>query len=215
MDWALACGCPLRERQLLLAASLSLAVSELQYSRDAEAARAALVRFHASYVGAGQVNHYIGLATKDGKVLLDAGKHGGSKEPLTASVPLMAPALAPDRLQVLMRQEDERFSADRARRWRAWAVHVGVTAIAVLLLLFIVIGREVTRPIQRCSRASAIWNLAIERMSLFLEAHGRFDGSLGGFARSVGNCQTVTRILGAQRRADAAKAEVASSPRGH
>jgi hypothetical protein len=140
----------LQERQQLLAASLTPLVSELRDVPDAEAARAALVRFHASYVGAGQVNHYVGLATMDGKVLLDTGNQGESKESLAASMPLMATALGPDLLQVLVRQEeDERLAADHARRWRAWAVHVAVTAIVVLLLLFFVIRREVTRPIER------------------------------------------------------------------
>jgi ppGpp synthetase/RelA/SpoT-type nucleotidyltranferase len=198
----------LRERQLLLAASLSPLVSELQDMRDAGAARAVLDRFHGSYVGAGQVNHYIGVATSDGRVLLHAGKQGDGKEALTAAVPLMASALGPDRLQVLVRQEDERLSEDRARRWRAWAVHVGATAVVVLLLLFIVIRREVTQPIERLLKG--IRKMELGYWDDVPDPGGAWEirwlawrfRTIGGELR-----HTVTRLLGAQRRAHATEAE--------
>jgi HAMP domain-containing protein len=197
-----------RERQLLLAASLSPLVSELQGARDAEAARAVLDRFHISYVGAGHVNHYIGLATMDGKILLDAGMEGDNNDPLTASVPLTATAFGPDRLQVFVRQEDRRLSADGARRWRAWAVHVGVTAVVVLLLLFIVIRREVTRPIERL--LEGVRKMELGYWDDVPDPGGAWEirwlawrfRTIGGELRL-----TVTSLMGAQRRAYAAEAK--------
>ena len=198
----------LRERQLLLAASLGPLVSELRDTRDADAARAVLGRFHLSYVSAGQVNHYIGLATMDGKILIAAGEQGDNKAPLTASVPLTATAFGPDRLQVFVRQEDGRLSADGARRWRAWAVHVGVTAIVVVLLLLIVIRREVTRPIE--SLLEGIRKMELGYWDDVPDPGGAWEirwlawrfRTIGGELRL-----TVTSLMGAQRRAYAAEAK--------
>lgn len=198
----------LHGRQLLLAESLSPLVSELQHTRDAEAAREAVVRFHASYVGAGQAIHYIGVATSDGKLLLGAGRQDKSKESLAASVPLFASGISPDRLQLLVTQEDGRLAADRSRRWRAWAVHVGVTALVVVLLLLIVIRREVTRPIERL--LEGVRKMELGYWDDVPDPGGAWEirwlawrfRTLGAELRL-----TVTRLMGAQRRAYAADAE--------
>lgn len=139
----------LQARRSLLAASVSPLVSELQSASDFGAAAAVLERFHASYVGAGHVDHYIALAAPDGSVLLRAGEQTGTLHPLTVSVPLSSVAVGGDGLQLVVSQRDERLSTDRSRRWRAWAIHVAVTALVIVLLLFIVIRREVTGPIER------------------------------------------------------------------
>lgn len=139
----------LRERQSLLAASLSPLVAQLRTALTREDAEAAVQRFHFAYLDGGHAHHYLAVVDSDGRVLVASGAQGAEPTLLKSSVPLAAPAFGPGHVELLVTQDSSSFQADRARRWRSWAVHVGLTALVILALLFIVIRREITGPVER------------------------------------------------------------------
>ncbi|MBA4178105.1 MAG: hypothetical protein C0505_16335 [Leptothrix sp. (in: Bacteria)] len=141
----------LRERQAQLIESLHPLIIELQTAVTPEDARSAILRVHSAYEGHGHAYHFLGVANATGQVLIGAPHEGvADRQPLlTAAVPLMAPALGPESVELLVKVDGSGFFAARAQRWWGWALHVGVTALLILALLFIVIRREVTGPIDR------------------------------------------------------------------
>lgn len=141
----------LRERRARLGESLAPLVSDLQSAVTREDVRVAVERFHASYVAQGHAYHNLVVVDSSGRIAIDTrdeGRHG-ARDLLTAAVPLVSPAFGPQLVELHITEDSFDFSAERARRWRDWAIHVGVTALLILVLLFFVIRREVTGPIER------------------------------------------------------------------
>jgi hypothetical protein len=124
---------------------------ELQTAATREGARDAVVRFHAAYVDHGHAYHSLAVVDSSGRVVIGAREEGGPGQQalLTAAVPLVCPPLGSEPVVLMVTQDNTDFSAARTRRWRALALHVGLTALLILVLLFIVIHREVTGPINR------------------------------------------------------------------
>ena len=141
----------LRERQTRLGESLNPLVAELQTASTPEQARVAVLRFHSSYSDRRQARHHLAVADAAGQVVIDLPHEGGpGRRPLlTAAVPVIVPALGPESVVLIVTEDGTDFSAARARRWWGWILHVGLTALLILALLFIVIRREVTGPIDR------------------------------------------------------------------
>lgn len=141
-----------RERRARLGDSLAPLVMELQTAVTPEDARAAVLRFHSAYSGRGFARHQLTVVDAAGQILIGAAHEPGpDRQPLptTMAVPLVVPALGPESAVLIVTEDSTGFSAERARRWRGWALHVGLTALLILALLFIVIRREVTGPIER------------------------------------------------------------------
>lgn len=194
----------LRERQSLLHASLSPLVAQLQIVSTREEARGALTRFHSSYIDRGHAHHYLAVMDSGGRVIIDAGEQGAAGPPslLRASVPLTSSALGPQRLELVVAQDSAEFSADRARRWRAWAMHVGLTALLILSLLFIVIRREITGPIERLLHG--IRKMELGYWDDMPDPGGAWEVRwLGWRFRTLGQelSLTVEQLVAAQRRA--------------
>ena len=174
----------LRERQSLLAASLSPLVAQLRTAATREDAEAAVQRFHFAYLDGGHAHHYLAILDSDGRVPAASGAQGAEPALLTSSVPLVAPAFAPWRVELLVTQDSSRFHADRSRRWRSWAVHVGLTALVMLSLLFVVIpGARSPARSSACSGAFARWSLVNGTTCPIPVAPGSCVGWVGVFTR--------------------------------
>ncbi len=141
----------LRERQVRLGESLHPLVVELQTAVTLEDARVAILRFHSAHLAHGHGYRYLGVVDATGKVLMGAPVEGapGWQPLLTAAVPLIAPALGAESVDLLVKEDGTDYFAARAWRWWGWTLHVSLTALLILVLLFIMIRREVTGPIDR------------------------------------------------------------------
>lgn len=141
----------LRERQARQGESLNPLIKDLQAAITPEDARAAVLRFHSSYSDRGHTQHHLTIADAAGRVVIGAPheRAPGWQPSLTAAVPLIVPALGPESVTLTVTEDSTDLSAAQARRWWDWALHVGLTALLILVLLFIVIRREVTGPIDR------------------------------------------------------------------
>ena len=198
----------LGERQALLSASLSPVVAELRAASTRADAQAAVARFHSSYQDRGHAHHNLAVLDSIGRVLVTTGARGAEPPLLTSSAPLVSPAFGSEEVKLVVTQDSTDLAADRSRRWRAWAAHIGLTALLILALLFVVIRREITGPIDRLLRG-------VRKMEL-----GYWDGMpdpggawevrwLGWRFRALGQELGVTaeRLVAAQRRAYAADGE--------
>ncbi len=139
------------DQQRRLSESLSPLVAELRTAPTRTAAETALHRFHAAYFEQGQVEHHLAVVDAADRAIIATEATGiwHSPQSLTASVRIVVPALGPDVYALWATTDNSAFFAARNQRWKAWAVHVGVTALLTLAMLFIVIRREVTGPIDR------------------------------------------------------------------
>ena len=139
------------DQQRRLSESLAPLVAELRTAPTRTAAETALHRFHAAYFEQGQVEHHLAVVDAAGRSILATGATGARRWPtsLTANVRIVAPALGPDAYALWATTDNSDYVAARKQRWNAWAVHVGVTAVLILVMLFVVIRREVTGPIDR------------------------------------------------------------------
>ncbi|MBY0397870.1 MAG: hypothetical protein K2X91_15565, partial [Thermoleophilia bacterium] len=205
----------MRERQLQLAESLTPLEMELQAARTPEEARLAVSKFNSAYAGGGPAHHHLSVTDAAARIVIDAPHEAGrDRQPLlTAAVPLVVPALGPDPVVLNVSEDGSAFVAARNRRWWAWAVHVGLTAGLILALLFVVIRREVTGPIERLLRG-------VRKMEL-----GYWDDMpdpggareirwLAWRFRALGQelSRTVEHLVAAQRRAHPAAGQPQAEP---
>ncbi|MBL8348472.1 MAG: hypothetical protein JNN03_23800 [Rubrivivax sp.] len=202
----------LSERQARLGESLTPLVMELRTAATPEDARAAVLRFHSAYSGRGHAHHHLTVADTDGAgriVMGEPHEPGSNRVPVLAvAVPLVVPALGPEPVVLQLSEDGTDFSAARARRWWGWALHVGLTAVLILTLLFIVIRREVTGPIERLLGG-------VRRMEQgYWEDMPDPGGAreirwLGWRFRALGQelSRTVEHLVAAQRRAHSADGE--------
>ena len=141
----------LHERQARLGESVAPLAADLRTILTRDEAARAVARFHAAYIDQGHINHHLEIVDTSGQIVLGTRNDNvpGQRESLTAVIPLVTPAFGTEPVVLLVTGDNSDFSAARSRRWWAWAVHVGVTALLILALLCIVIRREVTGPIDR------------------------------------------------------------------
>lgn len=143
-----------RRHEDQLRASVAPLVTDLRAARSLEEARQLLARFHDSYAMQGYAGHAVVIVGHDGHPVARAGidampSAAGSR---AVVVTFGNELLADDPLALVVSQDDSALRTDLRRRWRAWAVHVAATAGVTLFLLFYVIRREVTGPIERLLR---------------------------------------------------------------
>ena len=201
----------LRERQARLGESLNPLVMELQTAITPEDAHVAVLRFHAAYSDRGHAHHHLTVADAAGRVVIgEPHERGPSLQPLlTAAVPLVVPALGPESVVLIVTEDSTDFSAARARRWWAWALHVGLTALLILALLFIVIRREITGPIDRL--LEGVRKMERGYWDDMPDPGGAWEVRwLGWRFRALGQelSRTVEHLIAAQRRAYAVGADV-------
>jgi len=216
----------LHERQALLGESLSPLAAQLRQASNREEARAAVLRFHSSFVDRGRGRHYLAVLDPSGRVILDSGERAvaGDGPWLRASMSVMAAALGAEPLSLVVEQDSADYSAARIRRWWAWAVHVALTAVLILVLLQVVIRREVTGPIERL--LAGVRKMELGYWDDMPDPGGAWEIRwLGWRFRALGNelGRTVAHLIAAQRRAYAEAAgahaqgaarEAAASPPG-
>lgn len=194
----------LRERRAQLGESLAPLVTDLRSASKRDDVRRAVERFHASYMDQGHSYHYLAVVDSSGRFVLgtrDDGRHGPHAL-LTASVSFVSPAFGPRPVVLSITVDSFDFSAARTRRWRAWAVHVGVTALLIVALLIIVIRREVTGPIGRL--LDGVHKMELGYWDDMPDPGGAWELRwLGWRFRSLGHelSRTVELLVAAQRRA--------------
>lgn len=144
-----------RTHEVQLAASLAPLTAQLRNATTPDAAREAAQRFHAAFVASGHARHQLEVLDGDGRTILTTSPHAtsGSSAPIVATVPVHSPALGARPAIVRVTDGSDDFRSAQLRRWWGWAVHVVVTALATLVLLYVVIRREVTGPIKRLQDA--------------------------------------------------------------
>ena len=140
-----------RRREEQLRASVAPLVTDLRAARSRDDARRMLARFHASYVLQGYADHALTIVDVAGRPVGRAGEDATQRAdaPLAVVVPIANMALADDPLVLNVSLGSSGLQADLRRRWRAWALHVAATAGVILSLLYLVVRREVTGPIDR------------------------------------------------------------------
>lgn len=194
----------LRERRAQLGESLAPLVSELKSVYTPEEMRTVVARFHASYVDEGHSYHYLTVADSTGRVIFgtrDERIHGPPSL-LSTAVSFVCPALGPRPVALRITVDSYDFSAARGRRWRNWAVHVSVTALLIVVMLFFVIRREVTGPISRL--LSGVQKMELGYWDDIPDPRGAWEVRwLGWRFRTIGHelSRTVELLVAAQRRA--------------
>jgi hypothetical protein len=196
-----------RDNEIRLRESLAPLVGELRTARTPEELLALVERFHAIYVNQGHEYHNLSIIDASNQTILTTGGRAGiaPASVLTAAVPVIAPALGTEPGTLVMTEDGTELAANRSRRWIAWVIHVGGTAALILVMLFTVIRREVTKPIDRLLEG-------IRKMEQgYLEDMPDPGGAweirwLGWRFRLLGEelSRTVEHLVAAQRRAYAA-----------
>ena len=193
-----------RERQTRLGESLHPVVMALRTAVTPEEARAAIWQFHSSYLEGSQRHHDLSVVDAAGRTMIETRRAGGSSghPMLTATVSLLVPALGSDPVVLTVDEDSTDFSAVRTRRWWAWALHIGLTALLTLALLFVVIRREVTGPIDRL--LGGIRKMERGYWDDMPDPGGAWEVRwLGWRFRALGQelSRTVEQLIAAQRRA--------------
>jgi hypothetical protein len=203
------------DQQRRLSESLAPLVAELRTAPTRTAAETALHRFHAAYFEQGQVEHHLAVVDAAGRSILATGATGARRLPtsLTANVRVVAPALGPDAYALWATTDNSDYVAARKQRWNAWAVHVGVTAVLILVMLFVVIRREVTGPIDRL--LEGVRKMEMGYWDDMADPGGAWEVRwLGWRFRTLGEelSRTVEHLVAAQRRANATDRDPDSVP---
>ncbi len=205
----------LHERRAQLGESLAPLVTDLQHAFTREDVRAAVERFHASYVDQGHSYHDLAIADSAGRVVIDTRNEGrhGPQSLLTAAAPLVSPAFGPGPVVLSITEDSFDYSVARTRRWRDWAMHVGLTALLILVLLYLVIRREVTRPIDRL--LGGVRKMELAYWDDLPDPGGAWEVRwLGWRFRTLGQelSRTVEHLVAAQRRAYAVGRDAVTEP---
>lgn len=199
-----------RDHEKQLALSLAPLVAELQSAGTKGAARAAVGRYHAAYVAQGRKYHDLAVINAAGGVVLGKIDYASGRRQtlLHAAVPVVSPVLGPEPLAVFVTEDGTAFYAARTQRWRDWAIHVGAAALSILALLFVVIRREVTGPIERL--LGGVRKMELGYWDDMPDPGGAWEVRwLGWRFRTLGQelSRTVEHLVAAQRRAYAVDRE--------
>jgi HAMP domain-containing protein len=215
MQLALELRAELRDRRTELRESLAPLVADLQRARTRDDVRNAVDRFHAAYVEHGHTYHEIAIADAARRVVVDTRNEGRHGPPslLTARMPLVSPAFGPEPVVLSITEDSLEYAVARTRRWRGWAVHVGLTALLILVLLNIVIRREVTRPIDRL--LGGVRKMELGYWDDLPDPGGAWEVRwLGWRFRTLGQelSRTVEHLVAAQRRAYVVDRDAVTEP---
>lgn len=192
------------DQQRRLGESLTPLVAELRAAPTRTAVETALHRFHAAYLERGQVEHHLAVVDGADRSILATEATGAWRSPtsLTANVRIVVPALGPDAYVLWATTDNSDYVVARKQRWKAWAVHVGVTALLILAMLFVVIRREVTGPIDRLLQG--VHKMEMGYWDDMADPGGAWEVRwLGWRFRTLGEelSRTVEHLVAAQRRA--------------
>ncbi len=193
-----------RDQQRRLGESLAPLVTELKTAPTREAVATAVERFHGAYMGLGYFHHHLAVVDASGRAVITTRASGGPHPTGSpkARVPFVAPAMGPETYALIVTADGAEFLAARDRRWRAWAAHVGTTALLTLALLFGVIRREVTAPIDRL--LEGVRKMELGYWDDMPDPGGAWEIRwLGWRFRTLGEelRRTVEHLVAAQRRA--------------
>ena len=184
--------------------SLAPLVAELRGAPTRTAVETAFHRFHAAYSEQGQADHHLAILDAADRPILATEATGAWQSPnlLTAAVRIVIPAFGPEAYVLWATIDNSDFVAARKQRWKAWAVHVGVTALLILAMLFVVIRREVTGPIDRL--LEGVRKMEMGYWDELPDPGGAWEVRwLGWRFRTLGEelSRTVEHLVAAQRRA--------------
>ncbi len=193
-----------RDQQRRLSESLAPLVADLRAAPTRTAAEASLRRFHVAYFEQGQVEHHLAIVDAADRPILGTAGAGAwrSQKSLTANVRIVVPALGANAYTLRATTDNSDFVAARNQRWSAWALHVGVTALLILAMLFVVIRREVTGPIDRLLQS--VRKMEMGYWDDMADPGGAWEVRwLGWRFRTLGEelSRTVEHLVAAQRRA--------------
>lgn len=193
-----------RDQQRRLGDSLAPLVAELQTAPTRAAAATSVRRFHAAYLERGRVEHHLAVVDAAGRPILATGATGAWRSPtsLTANVRIVVPALGPEAYTLWATTDNSDYVAARKQRWKAWALHVAVTAVLILVMLFVVIRREVTGPVDRL--LEGVRKMEMGYWDDMADPGGAWEIRwLGWRFRTLGEelSRTVEHLIAAQRRA--------------
>ena len=207
----------LRERQSLLSESLSPLAAELHGATNREEARAAVTRFHSSFVARGRERHYLAIIDASGQLMMEEGERPGTTQAplLSANMSLTSAAFGAEPVALMVAQDGTDYLAARTRRWWAWALHFALTAAATLALLHVVIRREVTGPIERL--LTGVQKMELGYWDAMPDPGGAWEVRwLGWRFRALANelSRTVAHLIAAQRRSYAASVDTLARAAG-
>ena len=192
------------DQQRRLGESLAPLVAELRTAPTRAAVGTALRRFHAAYLERGQVEHHLALMDAADRLIISTEASGRWQSPnsLTANVRIVVPALGANAYALWATTDNSDFIAARNQRWKAWAAHVGVTALLILAMLFVMIRREVTGPLDRLLQG--VHKMEMGYWDDMADPGGAWEVRwLGWRFRTLGGelRRTVEHLVAAQRRA--------------
>lgn len=191
-------------RRALFALSLAPLVDELGAASSVAASREAMARFHAALLREGRVDHRIELVDANGRTVMAEGDAAVLREDaaLSVTLPVATTVFGPGPMAIVGADIDRGYVAERARHWRAWIVHLSVTAGVMQLLLWAVIRRQIARPIERL--VAAVQKMQMGYWRDVADPGGAWELRwLGERFRSFGQelSGSVESLVAAQRRA--------------
>jgi ppGpp synthetase/RelA/SpoT-type nucleotidyltranferase/HAMP domain-containing protein len=201
------------QHEMRLRESLAPLVVELGGARTRDEVREALLGFHGAYSDQGYSDHQLTVIDDSGRTHISTATSvdPAPHEVLTGAVPFRAPALGAGLYKLVVTANSTGVLEARNRRWRHWALHVGVTALLTVSLLSFVIRREVIRPIDRL--LEGVRKMELGYWDDVPDPGGAWEIRwLGWRFRALGQelSSTVENLVAAQRRAFQASCEESS-----
>jgi hypothetical protein len=196
-----------RARETLLAKALAPLADRLERAGALAEAEGELAAFHGAYRDRGYLDHQVALVSSDGTPLTASFRAApAGRAVIRAAVEVRAPYLPSGAASLVVYERAPELAEAAALEWRAWAVHLAATALAIMGVLGWTIHRLVALPLRRLladvrrmemgywgdvGAATGAWEVAWVAW--------RFRG-LGRELESA-----VSRLVAAERRAAAAR----------
>lgn len=186
------------------ALALAPLVEELETLSSAAESRDAVARFHAAFLREGRIRHLLEVIDASGRSLAANGDPTVLREDATVSValPVKSAAFGSSSVTLVAADIDHDYAVERRRRWRAWIVHLAVTAATMQLLLYVVIRHQIARPIERL--VAAVLEMQRDHLKEAADPGGAWELRwLGNRFHSFGRelSRSVEHLIAAQRRA--------------
>jgi len=146
----------LTERQAVLGRALDPISAELAEASSLAELRTVVERSGRTYAQRRGTAAVLELRRPSGEVVSRSGSWPETApivNELTASRTLPLPRLGPGASTLQLTVPGDAFHELRQRRWRDWTIHVLVTAGLIVLVLFVIVRREVSVPVDRLLRS--------------------------------------------------------------
>lgn len=184
--------------------SLAPLVLDLAQQGSVGGIEQAVGRFHEAFLRQGRLRHVIDVVAADGRSLARAGDPAVLSLPAVLSIrmPLSVTALTAGPVTLVAADVDEGLIADRSRRWRAWMVHIAITAAVLQALLYLVVRIRIAAPIERL--IDGVRKMQLGYWRDFADPGGAWELRwLGDRFRAFGEelDSNVTHLVAAQRKA--------------